>query len=158
MLSSFLRLRSFPFFSIKAFLFFISLSSAYSQNNETIKRQNSLLKDSDSVVGIATRLMAGWSGGSNPAKDKVLFPSKNSKPCLGTTQPHTNLYLGSFPPVKRPELDADHSSHELPRLGMSGYISLLPTMYLYSVDKEKVHFSFSSWLIIAPLEFWDLLV
>ena len=106
------------------------------------------------MVGIGTGLRARRSGGSNPSRDKVLFPSQNSKPRQGPTQPYINLYLGSFPLVKGPELDAKHFSHELPRLRMSGCISLLPTACLHGVDKEKVHFSFSSWLNGAPLVFW----
>jgi hypothetical protein len=152
LLSSLFLYGSFPFFSIKPFC------SSFPYHQCIHRTTNYLFKERDSVVGIATRLRAGWSRGSNPARDKVFFPSKNSRPCRGPTEPRINLYLGSFPSVKRLELDADHSSHELPRLRMSGCISLLPTTRPHGVDKEKVHFSFSSWLNGAFLVFWDLLV
>ena len=62
------------------------------------------------VFGIVTRLPAGWSKGLNLGKSKELFPATKRRDHV--CGPHCLLFSGhcvSFPTVRRPKNDADHS-------------------------------------------------
>jgi hypothetical protein len=63
------------------------------------------------LVGLATRLWAGWSAFETEGGGELgifLFATA-SRPALGPTHPHPNTTEDSFPGVRSPGREADHS-------------------------------------------------
>jgi hypothetical protein len=70
------------------------------------------MKSRDSSVGIATgyRLEIGVLGFDFKRELGIFLFTTASRPALGPTQPPIQWVPGSFPGVKRPRREADHSS------------------------------------------------
>jgi hypothetical protein len=88
-----------------------------------------------SVVGIATGYglieLGGGGRNSSPGRVKNILFSTSSRSTLGSTEPSTVSTGGSFPGVKRPGREADHSppaSAEVKK--MSIYSSTPPYAFL----------------------------
>ena len=81
------------------------------------------------MVGIATKLGAGRSGARIPvgARNYSLFKKKKSSDQLwGPLNLLYNGYLRSFPEIKWPGYEVNHSPHLILRLRMNGTMPPLP--------------------------------
>jgi hypothetical protein len=93
-----------------------------------------LIRSRDSVVSIATGygLVDPCGGSPSPGRVKHFFFSTSSIPALGFTKTHTQLVpRHSFPEVKRPWRETDHSplaSAEVKKIWI--YISTPPYAFM----------------------------
>jgi hypothetical protein len=97
----------------------------------------------NSVVGIVIRLRADRSGVRIPAWAKRFLLTKMSRPALESNQPLIQRVPNTFPPIKRPVHEADHSPPSRVEVKNGWSRASAHPLCLHGVDKDYFTFNFT---------------